>query len=258
MSGGLVRVYDSLPGPLQTVAAKAYYAFGWRVFPQSGLLTGASEENLVEQFFNSEAELRRYEAEFDDGPIAGLFEQVEAGEIDGFDSAMELGSLTEEGYRRCYAILRSVEPETIVETGVLNGMSTRCFLTALERNGTGRLYSIDYPEDDRLPADEEPGWLVPDDLRERWELRLGRSQRELPALLAELEAIDCFVHDSDHSAPCMQFEFEAAWEYMERPGLILSDAIYMSTGFWDFADTRADISGHVTPQVGYAVKEREC
>lgn len=255
MNASLVRLYDSLPGPLQSLAADAYYAFGWRLFPNSGFLAGASEDALVEAFFDSEAELREYEAEFDDGPIAQLFDDVAAGELERFDSATELGSLTELGYRRCYAILRATEPETVVETGVLNGLSTYCFLTALEANGAGQLYSVDYPTDDRLPADEEPGWLVPSDYRDRWELRLGRSQRELPALLAELEEIDCFVHDSDHSAPCMMFEFEAAWDRLRTPGLVLADAIYMSTGFWDFADERADEAGHVTPQVGYAVKE---
>lgn len=254
MNGALVRLYDSLPGPVQTVAARAYYAFGWEVFPRIGSFAGASEAELVDQFFESEAELRRYESEFDDGPVAELFDRVDNGRMDRFESAAELGSLTELGYRRSYAILRSARPETVVETGVLNGMSTYCFLSALEANGTGRLYSIDYPVDDRLPEDEDPGWLVPDDLRDRWELRLGRSQRELPALLEELGEIDCFVHDSNHSAPCMHFEFESAWEYMRSPGLILSDAIYMSTGFWDFAAARADASGRVTPQVGYAVK----
>lgn len=47
------------------VAAKAYYAVGWRVFPESGLFARTSEEDLIAQFFQSEAELRRYETEFD-------------------------------------------------------------------------------------------------------------------------------------------------------------------------------------------------
>lgn len=254
MSGRVVRLYESLPGPAQSAVAKAYYSVGWDLASIGGLVGGASEAELIDRFFESETELRKYEAEFDDGPVADLFAAVDADELERFDSWDELGSLSELGYRRCYAILRSLEPETIVETGVLNGLSSYCFLTALEANGTGRLYSIDAPGDDRLPDDEQPGWLVPEDLRDRWELRLGRSQRELPVLLEEVGSIDCFFHDSDHSSPCMQFEFETAWEYMDDSGLILSDAIYMSTGFWDFTDARADEYGHVTRTVGYAVK----
>ncbi len=101
-----------------------------------------------------------------------------------------------------YAILRTLKPRVAVETGVANGFSTAFALLALERNGEGQLYSIDFPreigKDDGRRASTRargrpgsrrrarPGWLVPDDLRERWTLRLGRSQDELPPLLESL------------------------------------------------------------------------
>ena len=46
---------------------------------------------------------------------------------------------------------------------------------------------------------------------ERWSLTIGRSQDELPTLLERLGEIDLFVHDSEHSYECMDFEFRAAW-----------------------------------------------
>ena len=61
-----------------------------------------------------------------------------------------------------------------------------------------------------IPPGKEAGWMIPDELRPRWQLVLGRSQEELPPLLDRLGAIDLFVHDSEHSYECMHFEFQTA------------------------------------------------
>ena len=54
-----------------------------------------------------------------------------------------------------YAVLRTVRPRIAVETGVCNGFSTAFSLLALERNGEGRLYSIDLPR--MIGTDYEAG-----------------------------------------------------------------------------------------------------
>lgn len=68
MKGQTVRLSESLPGPVQPVVKRAHYSAGWDVATRTGVFSGVSEADLVERFFESEAELRRYEAEFDDGP----------------------------------------------------------------------------------------------------------------------------------------------------------------------------------------------
>ena len=91
-----------------------------------------------------------------------------------------------------YAIMRTLKPRVAVETGVANGFSTAFALLALERNGEGHLYSVDFPREVGRDADEgfyqgigkagippesTSGWLIPEHLRGRWTLRLGPSSR---------------------------------------------------------------------------------
>jgi predicted O-methyltransferase YrrM len=148
-----------------------------------------------------------------------------------------------------YAILRTLKPRIAVETGVANGFSTAFALLALERNGEGELNSIDYPrtfgEDAEsfhegigivgVPAEHESGWLVPERVRERWTLRLGRSQDELPPLLESLGAIDSFMHDSEHSFDCLWFEFTSAWRVLREGGVLISDDVNSTAAFPQFA-----------------------
>ena len=152
---------------------------------------------------------------------------------------------------RLYALLRALRPAVVVETGVCNGVSTAFLLLALDRNGEGRLHSIDFPEfaDPATTADafwegkggavvprgKEPGWMIPASLRERWELRLGRSQDELPPLLARCEPIDIFMHDSEHSYECMTFEFEHAFRALRPGGALVADDVNVNDAFADFA-----------------------
>ncbi|MDA4120471.1 MAG: hypothetical protein OK436_07790, partial [Thaumarchaeota archaeon] len=80
-----------------------------------------------------------------------------------------------------YLICRTVKPTVVVETGVASGLSSAYILQALEDNASGRLYSIDLPDADteallgvvltRLPEGRRPGWVVPEWLRARWDLR---------------------------------------------------------------------------------------
>jgi len=116
-----------------------------------------------------------------------------------------------------YAIVRTLRPAVAVETGVANGFSTAFLLQALHANGDG------------------PGWLIPDALRDRWTLHLGRSQDELPPLLERLGTIDFFMHDSEHSYDCMWFEFNAAWPCLRDGGVLVSDDVNSTPAFPQFA-----------------------
>ena len=147
-----------------------------------------------------------------------------------------------------YVICRSVKPKTIVETGVASGLSSAFILQALDDNAAGRLYSIDLPNADteqllgkvltNLPEGREPGWVVPDWLRSRWDLRLGRTSDMLPQLVAELGTIDIFLHDSEHSLENMTFEFNLSWPVIAKGGLLLSDDVNLPStkgAFYSFA-----------------------
>jgi len=140
-----------------------------------------------------------------------------------------------------YALVRALSPAVVVETGTANGSSTLYFLSALRRNGCGKLISIDMPfvgsnlqpvvpgtslqkpDSSPLPPGRESGWIVPAELRERWELRLGNSRD----LLNQIgEPIDLFLHDSLHTREHMLAELRAVWPKLTTSGLVVSDDIY--------------------------------
>jgi len=136
-----------------------------------------------------------------------------------------------------YTIIRALRPKIVVETGVSNGISSRCILEALERNNHGILYSIDLPREIStagIPPDKEIGWLVPDRLSKRWELILGDSKEMLPRVLSECGEINIFLHDSDHSYEHMTFEFRTAWKYLSDDGVLLSHDVNLNKAFEDF------------------------
>jgi predicted O-methyltransferase YrrM len=143
-----------------------------------------------------------------------------------------------------YLVARAATPETFIETGVLNGMSSSFILLGLHHAGTGTLHSIDLPPVDQriidqgtipLPAGRQPGWIIPDYLRPRHDLRLGPAERLLPELLGELGRVDVFLHDSDHSYQHIAFELGAAWRYLASGGHALVDNVEQNAAFADFA-----------------------
>jgi hypothetical protein len=138
-----------------------------------------------------------------------------------------------------YFIVRLAAPEIMVETGVAHGVSSWTILNAMHRNGKGKLYSIDLPNLDLKSYNPEniqksSGWVVPDALRQRWELRLGSSQELLPTLMAELKSVDIFFHDSDHSYHNMLFEFNTVFYHIRQGGLIISDDVHKNNSFSEF------------------------
>lgn len=133
-----------------------------------------------------------------------------------------------------YIITRILKPEIVIETGIFHGSSSFSILSALKENNKGFLYSIDLPSS-KLPLGKEPGWIVPEHLRKRWDLRLGKSSDLLPDLLKEVEEADIFLHDSKHSYENMYWEYETAWGNIRKGGLLLSHDISRNLAFRDFA-----------------------
>ena len=128
-----------------------------------------------------------------------------------------------------YILCRKLKPAAVVETGVASGVSSAYILSALEENNHGELHSIDLPS-----RGGESGWLVPDYLRYRWQLIVGRSSDKLPTLLEKLGTIDIFLHDSDHSYQNMFWEYETAWDHLKTGGILLSHNIDVNNAFSNF------------------------
>ena len=152
---------------------------------------------------------------------------------DEFDIKTKSYNLSEY-HRTLYIIARILKPEIVIETGVFEGHSSLALLLALKENNKGHLHSIDLPSP-KLPPGKESGWIVPEHLRKRWDLRLGKSSDLLPDLLKEVREVDIFLHDSEHSYENMHWEYKTAWEYIRKGGLLLSHDISQNSAFRDFA-----------------------
>jgi predicted O-methyltransferase YrrM len=132
-----------------------------------------------------------------------------------------------------WCLVGHLRPERVVETGVAHGLTSRVILQGLERNETGRLWSIDLPAVDSA-LHTEIGVAVPQDLRSRWSYVSGTSRDRLPPLLDELGQIDLFVHDSLHTGRNTRFELDTAWPTTRPGGVVVVDDIDHSLGFHAF------------------------
>jgi hypothetical protein len=142
--------------------------------------------------------------------------------------------------RAVWCMTRHQRPRHVVETGVARGITTRFILEALERNATGRLWSIDLPPPRSPELHDQIGVAVREGLRPRWRYVRGSSRRRLPGLLARLTTIDLFVHDSRHSRRNVLFELNHAWESLRAGGVLIVDDVDLNCGFHDFRERHAD------------------
>ena len=152
-----------------------------------------------------------------------------------------------------YWLVRKLNPRTIVQTGVCNGLSSAFMMLALVKNGNdGCLHVIDLPPvfDSQdaawtikgkvygvvIPEGKSSGWMVPDAYRDRFEVRTGDAKLLLPKMVDGLSSIDLFYHDSDHTYDHMMFEFREVERKLRPGGLIVADDVSWNASVWDFAD----------------------
>lgn len=149
-------------------------------------------------------------------------------------------------YEFLYIMVRVHAPSLFVETGVFDGQSSSVILRAMEENGRGKLISIDLPateeiagsthrmQETTLPPGCQPGWVVPDYLKGRYDLRLGDAKVLLPQVFGAFPRVDVFFHDSLHTYEHMYFEYTTSWPYVVPGGLVISDDIFWSKAFHQF------------------------
>lgn len=149
----------------------------------------------------------------------GSWMQRRRGQLGGFRGPYRLASTPAFDCEILYLLVRSMKPNVVVETGVCYGASSAYILQALAENGRGELYSIDLGNS----SDEPPhDFFIPKHLTDRWRLIIGDSTQVLPQLLARLEQIDLFHHDSLHSYEHMMWEYDTAFPHLHAGGVLSS------------------------------------
>jgi predicted O-methyltransferase YrrM len=134
-----------------------------------------------------------------------------------------------ESARLLYMYVRIVRPARVVETGVANGHSSYCILSALDANSAGHLWSLDV-----RPG---VGVLVPASLRTHWTLGVCptmEAQRVLRDTLDQASPVDLFIHDSDHTWFQQMAEYKAAHKMLGPGAVIMSDDVDKSYAWIDW------------------------
>jgi predicted O-methyltransferase YrrM len=124
-----------------------------------------------------------------------------------------------------YVLVRAARPEVVVETGVLYGASSCHILAGLAENGSGELHSIDLGTRADEPSHD---YLVHPELTRRWNYIKGDVKTELPALLARIQQIDMFYHDSLHTFKHMTWEYDTASRSLRPDGVLASHDVQVS------------------------------
>jgi SAM-dependent methyltransferase len=132
-----------------------------------------------------------------------------------------------------WCLVAHLRPETVVETGVAHGLTSRVILEGLTRNGNGHLWSVDLPAVDSA-LHSEIGMAVTEGMRPRWSYVEGTARERLPGLLGTLGGIDLFIHDSLHTGRNQRFELESAWAALRPGGAAVIDDIDHSLAFRTF------------------------
>ncbi len=123
-----------------------------------------------------------------------------------------------------YAFVRATEPDHVVETGTHLGLGSCALAAALLRNGHGRLTTID--------IDPEAGYLI----GEPWASVIDRRTGSSIEVLADLDEVDIFLHDSLHTYDYESKELTAVAPNLHAGAIILSDNAHDSPALSDWAE----------------------
>jgi len=134
-----------------------------------------------------------------------------------------------------YALVRLTQPQSLVESGVSSGVSSTFILLGLDSNQAGILHSIDFPIEKQagkrgnpawsLPSGFASGWAIPDSLKQRWKLLLGRSEDVLQPLLTDIGTVDLFCHDSPVDEKHFEFEMTTVAGHLKPGSIVVSDNV---------------------------------
>jgi predicted O-methyltransferase YrrM len=138
-------------------------------------------------------------------------------------------------FRVLHFLVRHLRPEVVLETGVGVGYTSQAILLGLERNGSGTLYSSDFPYF-RMDAPERyVGCLVDDDLRGRWHLGLHGDRVNLAEFLPQISTLDLVHYDSDKSIGGRAFAMRSVAPKLAPGATVVMDDIDDNTYFRDWA-----------------------
>jgi hypothetical protein len=149
-----------------------------------------------------------------------------------------------------YALARLMKPKVIVETGVDKGLGSVLLCSALLRNdregSPGRYYGTD--------IDPQAGYLLGPPYNSVGQILYGDSIESLK----QLDDIDLFINDSNHSSDYERREYQAIAPKLTHSAVILGDnahctcelALFSESHGREFLFFREEPAGHWYPGAG--------
>ena len=122
-----------------------------------------------------------------------------------------------------YALIRIYKPSIVVESGTEKGLGSLIIDRALEKNAHGRLFTLD--------IDIYAGGLLDPDDRQRISLITGDSVQSLE----EINNVDFFIQDSNHSVIHEKLELEALEKRLTKHSIIISDNAHESNVLYEWS-----------------------
>jgi predicted O-methyltransferase YrrM len=110
-----------------------------------------------------------------------------------------------------------MEPSVVVETGTEKGLGSLVLAEALRKNRSGRLITIDMEPSSGLLIGDEYGGII------------ERVINDSLLAISNIDQIDIFIHDSDHSAEHEAREFEILQSRLTSDGIVISDNSHVTT-----------------------------
>jgi predicted O-methyltransferase YrrM len=142
-------------------------------------------------------------------------------------------------YDLLYFLTRFLRPRVVVETGVAAGYSTQAILKALQANGSGRLYSSDFPYFRLRQPEQYIGILVDDELKANWELYTWGDAKNLKHIAPKIDRVDLIHYDSDKSYRGRKSALTLLEPLMSQQTVIVMDDIQDNSFFYDYVRDRA-------------------
>lgn len=152
-----------------------------------------------------------------------------------------------------YALARLMKPKVIVETGVDKGLGSVLLCSALLRNhregSSGQYYGTD--------IDPQAGYLLGPPYDSVGQILYGDSIESLK----QLDGIDLFINDSDHSSEYEGREYQVIASKLTPRGIILGDnahctselALFSQSHGRQFLFFREEPAGHWYPGAGIGI-----
>lgn len=210
---------------------------------------------LTDNFDTDADELAEYAEDLAEGAIPARIERAEA-----FfeEKPYDLGGMRFNG-ETLYLLTRLLEPETVLEIGVANGMSTAYLLGGLEDarvDGQTDVYAIDRPlfastmrerrgtaglTSGLVPDEKEAGWIAPRSLRHEYghQYYAGDFTKILDPILDDIGEVDLVVYDASKDRQEMRMAYERCLDSLSPGGVLLSDDILVNDAFEDVTDAHA-------------------